>query len=311
MESSASDHVANPASAGQSSPGRRPVDRAGVSASRRAAPVAAIVLAFNEERNLPDCLESLADWVDELYVVDSGSTDRTAVIARSYGARVFEHPFEHYGAQRNWALDALPLTSPWVLNVDADERVTPELRDSIVAAVAEDPSDVTGFMMSRRTVFMGRWIRHGGHYPAWHLRLFRRGRGRCEDRLYDQHFYCDGPTRKLRGDLIDENLKGIDEWFERQGRYARKEAEHELAEEGRVRFRWADLTARDPLVRRAAVKRLAWRAPGRPLLYFFYGYVVRRGFLDGRDGLVFSLMKAVYQAMIVIKKYDAKRTRAA
>src|SRR5689334_14430028 len=155
------------------------------------APVTAIVLTYNEERNLPDCLASIADWVDAVFVVDSGSTDATRSIAREAGATVFEHPFEHYGAQRNWAIEQLPIATPWTLHIDADERITPELRASITAALADERAaavrGVDGFLVSRRMIFMGRWIKHGGHYPAWHLRLTRTGAGRCEDRLYDQH----------------------------------------------------------------------------------------------------------------------------
>src|SRR3954466_8359910 len=141
------------------------------------APVCAIVLTYNEERNLPDCLASLDGWVDQLFVVDSGSTDRTVAIAREAGAIVVEHAFEHYGAQRNWAIDHLPITAPWMLHVDADERITRELRASIAAALANRGAkdELDGFLVSRRTMFMGTWIRHGGHYPAWHLRLMRTG----------------------------------------------------------------------------------------------------------------------------------------
>jgi glycosyltransferase involved in cell wall biosynthesis len=165
------------------------------------APVAAVVLTHNEEKNLPDCLASLAGWVQELFVVDSGSTDRTVAIAREAGATVRHHPFEHYGAQRNWAIDNLPVSAPWTLHVDADERITPELRTSITAALARTslpPYNVNGFLVSRRTMFMGRWIRHGGHYPAWHLRLMRTRAGRCEDRLYDQHFYVSGTVKSCK-----------------------------------------------------------------------------------------------------------------
>jgi glycosyltransferase involved in cell wall biosynthesis len=149
----------------------------------RVARVAAVVLTYNEERNLPDCLASLSGWVSEIFVVDSGSTDGTLAIAREAGATVLQHPFEHYGAQRNWAIDNIPTTAPWTLHIDADERVTPELSESITAALAGDEQSLVrtdGFLVSRRTMFMGRWIRHGGHYPAWHLRLIRTGAGRCE-----------------------------------------------------------------------------------------------------------------------------------
>jgi glycosyltransferase involved in cell wall biosynthesis len=265
------------------------------------APVAAIVLTYNEERNLPACLASLSGWVDQLFVVDSGSTDRTVEIARQVGARVVQHAFEHYGAQRNWAIAHLPITAPWTLHVDADERVTPELRQSVTAALARDDGDVSGFLVSRRTMFMGRWMRHGGHYPAWHLRLMRTGAGRCEDRLYDQHFYVAGPVQKLQGDLIDTWTPDVATFTARHLRWAALEAaEHEApaSASGRIRGRldtgnaierrrwWRDWYARLPLF-------------VRPTAYFVYRYVVRLGFLDGRAGLVFHVLQGFWFRFLV------------
>jgi glycosyltransferase involved in cell wall biosynthesis len=267
------------------------------------APVAAIVLTHNEEKNLPDCLAALAGWVQELFVVDSGSTDRTVEIAREAGATVYEHSFEHYGAQRNWAIDHLPITAPWTLHVDADERITPELRASITAALAgaTESNRVDGYLVSRRTMFMGRWIRHGGHYPAWHLRLVRTGVGRCEDRLYDQHFYVSGAVQKLQGDLIDTLTPDVATFTTRHLRWAALEAaEHDAPRDahGRIRGRlatdnaieqrrwWRDWYARLPLF-------------VRPAAYFLYRYFVRLGFLDGRAGLVFHVLQGVWFRFLV------------
>ena len=265
------------------------------------APVAAIVLAYNEERNLPECLASLQGWIEQLFVVDSGSTDGTVEIARSYGAVVVEHPFETYGAQRNWALENLPLTSPWILNVDSDERVTPELRASIEEVLRRDDASAVGYLASRRTMFMGRWIRHGGHYPVWHLRLFRRGRGRCEDRLYDQHFLCDGPTRKLSGDLIDTLTTSIATFSLRHVRWAQLEAEEQgvaAQAAGRVRGR---LLSGNAIETRRWLRESYNRGPlfVRPVLYFLYRYFLRLGFLDGREGLVFHFLQGFWYRFLV------------
>jgi glycosyltransferase involved in cell wall biosynthesis len=273
-------------------PERRPAARA---------PVAAVVLTYNEERNLPDCLASLAGWVDELFVVDSGSTDRTLEIARDGMAVVVQHPFEHYGAQRNWAIDSLPITAPWTLHVDADERVTPELRDAIIAALSGNAADVAGYLVSRRTMFMGRWIRHGGHYPAWHLRLVRTGAGRCEDRLYDQHFYVSGPVQKLQGDLIDTLTPDVATFTGRHLRWAALEAaEHESPPDaaGRIRGR---LDTANAIERRRWLRDWYARLPlfVRPTLYFLYRYLVRLGFLDGRAGLVFHVLQGFWFRFLV------------
>jgi glycosyltransferase involved in cell wall biosynthesis len=265
------------------------------------APVTAIVLAFNEEKNLPACLESLASWVEDLYVVDSGSTDRTVEIARASGAVVVQHPFEHYGAQRNWAIDNLPISTPWMLHIDADERITLELRASITDALAREWPDVDGFLVSRRTMFMGTWIKHGGHYPAWHLRLMRTGSGRCEDRLYDQHFYVRGAVQKLQGDLIDTLTPDVATFTARHLRWATLEAaEHDTPPDatGRIRGR---LGTNNAIEQRRWLRDWYARLPlfVRPAAYFVYRYVVRLGFLDGRAGLVFHVLQGFWFRFLV------------
>lgn len=273
------------------------------------APVSVMIFTLNEELHLPSCLDALA-WCDDVIVVDSYSGDRTEEIARERGARFFQRRFDGFGTQRNWALDNASPRHEWVLVLDADERVTPELVAEMAAVLATPREGIGAFRLRRRFYMWGRWLRYSSLYPNWVVRLVHRDRVRYVNRGHAETQEVAGEVGELRNDLIDENLKGIDEWFTRQVAYARKEAEHELAEERRVRFRWADLLGSDPLARRAALKRLAWRVPGRPVLYFVYSYVLRRGFLDGRDGLVFCLMKAVYQSMIVIRKYDARRGAA-
>ena len=281
-----------------------------------ASPVAAIVLTYNEERNIRDCLASLAGWVQQLFVVDSGSTDATVAIAREMGATVLTHPFEHYGAQRNWALDNCPVTAPWVLNVDADERVTPEMRASIERVVGAEEPGVTGYLFSRRTVFMGRWIRHGGHYPAWHLRLFRTGHGRCEERLYDQHFYCDGPTRQLPGDIIDTLTPSIAVFSQRHVRWAQLEAQEQErdaageVDEGRIRGK----AGGSAIENRRWLRERYGRMPlfVRPVLYFLYRYLLRGGFLDGKEGLIFHFLQGFwYRFLVDAVLFERRKARRA
>ena len=288
-----------PSAADRVAPGSDEAPRIGV------VHVAAVILTHNEEKNLPDCLRSLEGWVQELFVVDSGSTDQTVAIAREAGARVFEHPFEHYGAQRNWAIDHLPISAPWTLHVDADERITPELRASITAALAVrqegSAGELDGFLVSRRTMFMGTWIRHGGHYPAWHLRLMRTGAGRCEDRLYDQHFYVPGTVRKLQGDLIDTLTPDVATFTARHLRWAALEAaEHDAppGAEGRIRGR---LASENAIEQRRWLRDWYARLPlfVRPTAYFLYRYFVRLGFLDGRAGLVFHVLQGFWFRFLV------------
>jgi glycosyltransferase involved in cell wall biosynthesis len=276
-------------------------------------PVTVIVLSRDEEANIGACLDSVAGWAREVFVVDSGSTDRTVEIAERRGARVLHHPFEDYARQRNWAMTHLPITSEWELHLDADERMTPELRDEIGRALATVAAEVDGLLASRRTVFMGRFIRHGGHYPAYHLRLFRRGRGRCESRLYDQHFLVDGRTALLRGDIVDTITSDLDTWIARHNRWSTLEARQSLDERSpdEVRARLSGT----PIERRRWLRRGVYdRLPLfiRAALYFQYRYVLRRGFLDGRAGLIFHFLQGFWFRFLIdakIFEMNARRRR--
>ncbi|MGD0948150.1 MAG: glycosyltransferase family 2 protein [Candidatus Binatia bacterium] len=271
-------------------------------------PVSVMIFTLDEEIHLPRCLDSLA-WCDDVVVVDSFSTDRTESICRERGARFVQHRFEGFALQRNWALDNVPLRHDWVLVLDADERVPPELREELSAIARDDPAGVGAYRLRRRFHMWGRWLRYSGLYPSWVVRFVHKARVRYVERGHAETQEVHGETRDLAHDLVDENLKGIDEWFERQNRYSRKDADYELAQ-GREPLRLRQLLSADPLARRAALKRLTWRLPGRPLAYFLYSYLWKRGLLDGRDGLVFCAMRALYQAMVQIKKYDATRRRS-
>ena len=274
-------------------------------AVRTAPPVSVMIFTLNEATHLPSCLDA-ARWCDDVIIVDSFSTDETESIARSHGARFFQHAFTGFGSQRNWALANTAPKHDWILILDADERITPELAEEMRRVLEDAPPSVGDYRVKRRFHMWGRWLRYSSLYPTWVVRLIHRERVRYVDRGHAETQDVDGEIRELSHDLIDENLKGVDEWFARQNRYSTKEAEHELREEARP-WRWKELVAADPLVRRDGLKRLAWRMPLRPVVYFLYSYVVRQGFRDGADGLRFCTMKAIYQAMIVTKKYDMTR----
>jgi glycosyltransferase involved in cell wall biosynthesis len=278
----------------------------------RAARVSVVVLAYNEEVNLPDCLASLQGLACEVFVVDSGSTDRTREIAAAAGAAVVEHPFENYSAQRNWAQQNLPLHAAWVLHLDSDERLTPPLVAEINAVLQSPPAALDGFLFRKRTVFMGRWIRHGGHYPAYHLRLFRKDRGSCETRLYDQHFVVPGKSLALRNDYIDVLTSDLNQWTLRHLRWAELEAREALQGErapNRVR---ADAFG-DPIQRRRWLREGfygRWPLFVRPFLYWIYRYFFRLGFLDGREGLIFHFLQGCwFRLMIDAKIYELRRRR--
>jgi glycosyltransferase involved in cell wall biosynthesis len=268
--------------------------------------ISVMIFTLNEEPNLPSCLDSL-EWCDDVIVVDSFSTDATESIARAAGARFFARPFDGFGKSRNWALDHTAPKHEWVLILDADERVPRELAEEMVRVVEGAAPSTAAFRMRRRFHMWGRWLRHSSLYPSWVVRLVHRDRVRYENRGHSETQHVRGDVLELENDLIDENHKGIEEWLERQMRYARREADFELAQEANGGMSLGDLASTDPLARRAAVKRIGARIPGRAAAYFVYSYLLRGGFRDGVDGLVFCTMKALYQQAIVVRKYDARR----
>jgi glycosyltransferase involved in cell wall biosynthesis len=269
-------------------------------------PASAMIFTLDEELHLQSCLASL-QWCDDIVVIDSFSGDRTVEIARAAGARVLQNRFTGFGDQRNWALANAAPKHPWVLILDADERVPREMVEELRQTLASVPEGVAAFRMARRFHFWGSWLRYSSLYPTYVVRLVRCGRVSYVNRGHAETQQVNGEIGDLASDLIDENLKGLDEWFERQNRYSGRDAEFELQEEVRP-WQAADLANADPLIRRAALKRFAASIPGRPLWYFIYAYVLRGGFLDGRNGLVFCLMKSFYQAMVVMKKYELRRS---
>lgn len=270
-----------------------------------------VILTRDEEANLPALLASFAGLDCRVFVVDSGSTDRTVAIAEAAACVVISHPFENYAAQRNWAFDHLSLDTSWVLSLDADERLTPELRDEIASVVAEDDPAFAGWMLKKQTWFMGRWLRHGGQYPSWHLRLGRTGKVRCEDRLYDQHYVVDGVVGRLENDYIDILTDSLTSWTERHNRWATLEATELLSAESRVQIqpRWGGT----PIERKRFLRMKVYGAFPlfvRPFLLFLFDYVIRLGFLDGKPGLIFHVLQRFWFRFLVDAKIYERRHNA-
>ena len=262
--------------------------------------LAIIVLTHNEERNLPECLRSLEGLTYDLFVMDSGSTDRTIEIATQAGGTVNHHDFDDYSAQRNRAQASLPRKFEWVLHLDADERLTPELVAEIDTVLA-GTERVDGYLFRKRTIFLGRWIKHGGHYPSYHLRLFRPDKGRCEERRYDQHFIVDGKVLTLRNDYLDIVASDLRSWSQRHIRWAEFEAA-EIASPSVHGRRVRPKLGGTPIERKRWLReRVLYRMPlfVGPFLYFVYRYVVRGGFLDGREGLIFHFLQGCWYRFLV------------
>jgi glycosyltransferase involved in cell wall biosynthesis len=280
------------------------------------APLTVVVLTYNEERNLSACLESVAGWASEIFVVDSGSDDRTVAIGEAYRAKVVTHSFESHAKQWRWALENLPLSTEWVLALDADQRATVDLREEIskvVLAGGDENRRLAGCFVRRKQIFRGRWIKHGGYYPKYLLKLFRRDRVWLEEReLVDHHFYARGAVAKLRHDLVEDNQNEADisVWLAKHIRYASLQAEEEFrrAKDDRRGSRQPSLLGA-PDARMLWFKRIWEHLPlyVRPCLYFLYRYVVRLGFLDGKEGFVFHVLQGFWYRLLVDIKLDELR----
>ena len=267
--------------------------------------ISVLILTLNEEINLAECLDSCA-WCDDVVVFDSFSTDRTAQIASVQGARFVQRRFDNYAAQRNAALTEIRFNHPWVLMVDADERVPPSLAEEMQRAVAIADAETVMFRMRRQDFFLGRWLRRSSGYPTWFGRLVRVGRVRVE-REVNEEYIADGRIAHLQNHLMHYPFnKGVAYWFERHNRYSSMEALAKLQSRG-SRLSGKALFSVDPIERRRAIKQLAYRLPMRPSIAFLYLYVLRLGFLDGRAGLAFSRMRASYELLIDLKVVELER----
>ena len=273
-----------------------------------------IILTRDEEKNIAYTLESVKDLATEIIIVDSFSTDHTLEICSRYTDRIYQHAFINQAEQFNWALDNVPIVGEWILRLDADEFVLPELRDEIITLLPKLPAAVTGLFMKRRVYFWSRWIRHGGYYPTWLLRLFRTGRGRCEEIEMDEHILVNGETRRLSHDFVDYNRKDLKFWTIKHEAFAAREARTLLQKgsTGVLQRLPGNLRADQRAQRRWMKMHLYARLPLflRAFLYFIYRYVFRLGFLDGTEGLVFHFLQGCwYRFYVDAKIYEARKMR--
>jgi glycosyltransferase involved in cell wall biosynthesis len=292
-------------------------------------PVSVFVPVKNEEQNLPGCLASIV-WADEVFVVDSSSTDATAKIAAEHGASLVQFEFNGvWPKKKNWALENLPFRNEWVLIIDADERCTPELIEEIRQTIASDGagidgSKLDGFYLNRKLIFLGRWIKHAGWYPSWNMRLFRHRLGRYEklvaegaqntgDNEVHEHVLLNGASGFMKYDLLHEDCRDIYRLIQRLNGYSNWEAiayGNLAAGEGGLK---ASLFG-DPVERKRFLKRIWVHLPFRPALKFFIIYFLRLGFLDGMPGYIWCRLMSQYEFHISAKLYELewrKRTGGA
>lgn len=262
--------------------------------------ISVLILTFNEEQNLPRCLDSVS-WSEDVLVVDSFSADRTVEIAKAHGARVRSRRFDDFAGQRNFGLEHGGLKEEWVLHLDADEVVTARLQEELTATAARAACD--GYRLASKMMFRERWLKHAGMYPAYQVRFGRRdvlrfkmvGHGQRETLPADR-------VGTLTEPLLHYSFsKGLDDWHTRHEAYAAAEAAENLAILSRGCTSWRGLLAADATERRRAVKELSVRLPFRPAWRFFYMYALRRGFLDGTPGWQYCRMLSWYEGRIVAK----------
>lgn len=268
--------------------------------------ISALILTYNEECNIRNCLESIRD-LDDILVVDSGSTDQTCAYAKEYGARILIRPFDNFANQRNFGLDEGNFKNDWVLHLDADEVATREFLDTIMSL--KPSSEIEGYRVPSKIIWNGHWLRYSGMYPTYQVRLARQrmrfrqvGHGQREALSLEK-------IATLSEPYLHYNLShGLAHWLRRHIVYAEAEAVQLLSERGGKASYIRGLIAGNSTIRRRALKQFANRLPIilRPPLRFIHSYFIRRGFLDGQIGLQYALMLACYETMIVSCVLDKK-----
>ena len=273
--------------------------------------ISILILTLNEETNIGACLDALGaagDFAgfDDIVVFDSLSKDKTVEIARAKGARIVERPFDNWAAHQNWAMGNIDFRNPWVFYLDADERMTPELREEILRIARDSARPEVAFYCGRKNYFLGKWIRHAMP-PGMIMRFFRPRHVRFE-RLVNPVPVIDGPHGYLTHLFEHYNFsKGLSEWLDKHNKYSQFEALEGMKLLAGARPSLRRLFGRDAFDRRRALKELSFRLPCRPLLKFLWMYVLKRGFLDGRAGWTYCRLQATYEFMIVVKMAELER----
>ena len=267
-------------------------------------PLSVVVIAKNEAINIQRCLQSVA-WCDERVVIDDHSQDATRDLARNCGARVVERKFDTFAGQRNWALEHADLKHEWVLMLDADEEVPASLKEEIERKLLEAAEEVVALRICRKTMLFERWLKYSDGFPVWIMRFVRRGKAWFADSGHGEVPIpeVDGKLQTLTTPIVHRPFsKGLGEWIERHNRYSTREARMEAQE--KLAWRWGHVVSFDRAKRRSALRNLGRTLPCRGMLRFGYQYVWKRGFMDGRAGLTFSLLMGIYETFIAMKRRE-------
>lgn len=274
-----------------------------------------LILTYNEEQHLARCLESLKSVATRICIIDSESTDRTHEIAQKHGAEVFVNPWPgDHATQVNWALKNCDLQTDWVMRMDADEYILPELSAEINEKLKDFPSAITGVNVSRRVIFKGKWLKHGGFYPIDLLRIWRNGIGHCEQRLMDEHIVLShGEVAKFSNDIVDENLNYMHWWTTKHNNYARREAADLLSQKyniGEQEDINEGVTIKQAVFKRFLKEKIYQKLPLgiRPAMYFTFRFFFQLGILDGPRGWIFHYLQGFwYRFLVDVNIWECER----
>jgi len=274
-----------------------------------------IILTFNEERHIERCIRSIQLITDKIFIVDSFSTDRTVEIAESLGAIVVQNKWVSYSFQFNFGIQNLPFNTDWLMRMDADEYITPELADEINHTLDQTDEKITGLYIKRRVMFMNQWIRYGGYYPIWLLRIWRKDKGFCEELWMDEHIkVTEGTTANLTADIVDHNLNNLTWWTEKHNNYATREVIDLL----NIKYNFENKETVKPdffgtqeqRKRYLKIKYASLPLFTRPIIYFLYRYIWKMGFRDGVKGLIWHVLQGFWYRFLVDAKIYELHQRA-
>ena len=271
--------------------------------------ISVLILTFNEEKHIERCIKSLQSFTNNIFIVDSYSTDKTLEIAESLGANVYQNKWINYAVQYQWGLDNCPIETEWVMRMDADEYVLPELGDEINTKMNTLDVETSGVYIKRRVHFMDRWIKHGSYYPIWLLRIWRFNKGKIEERWMDEHIKLSaGKTIQFENDLVDDNKNNLTWWTEKHNNYATREAVDIL----NIIYSFKKYDEVEPNLMGTQEQRKRWLKIRysslplffRPVLYFTWRYFFKLGFLDGKSGLVWHFLQGGWYRFLVDAKIN-------
>ncbi|PMG36165.1 glycosyl transferase [Vibrio breoganii] len=278
--------------------------------------ISVIILTLNEEQHIKRCIESLLPITTNIFIVDSFSTDGTVEIAESLGAKVYQNPWPgNHAKQFQWGLDNCPIETKWVMKMDADEFILPELADEINSNLTSVNTETSGIYIKRRVNFMGRWIKYGGYYPTWLLRIWRYKDGVMEQRWMDEHIkLTSGNTIQFVNDIVDDNKNDLTWWTTKHNNYSTKEAVDIL----NTIYGFKRYDEVEPNLfgtqeqRKRKLKHIYARMPLflRPFIYFIFRYFIKFGFLDGKQGLIWHFLQGFWYRFLVDAKINEIYSKA-